>query len=341
MRYNKTFVRKNLKNFNVFVFIALVALLVILIAGVFWSVKNPVFKNNKTDSYQQKNTEQESSFKPTSLDPDIYHIPLSPYLNGLSLVFFADGYLSWDDFEKDTDAIARGLKLVEPWKSYDKYNIYKIRPKELDICVVRTENERKPVLRCDTRKTNEYLNKITIPQKPFKLIVLSRRDFQSWANVVRLNDTGIFFSITKPISGLTEEQNYAILFLHLIGHAFGLKDEEKFVIAKAESAVHIPDGPNCAPDKKTAQKWWGRLAENNPSVGYFKGCSGSDNYIKPTEYSLMNLGEFSFSDIDYGPVSEEYLRKILEYCYSDRNYKKQDDPDFFERYPEFSSCVGD
>ena len=36
---------------------------------------------------------------------------------------------------------------------------------------------------------------------------------------------------------------YQVMFLHLLGHAFGLKDEEEHPIAKADSAALVPDGP--------------------------------------------------------------------------------------------------
>ena len=272
------------------------------------------------------------------LDPDIYHIPAAAYQRGLDLIFFADGYLSWQEFDSDTQLLLREMRKVEPWKSYSRYNIYLIRPKELDICTVKVKDERKPTLRCDAEKVNKYLNKLRTWH--FKFIVLSRRDFQSWANVVRLQDSGIFFSMPRSPRDSIEEQVTGQLFLHMLGHAFGLKDEELFVIAKADSAAHKPDGPNCAPDKTTAKKWWGDLARLYPErVGYYQGCAGVIDYIKPTKGSLMNLGDLSEFVPDYGPVSERYLRKMLEYCFSEKIYSVSDDPDFFGLYPEFKECA--
>ncbi len=268
---------------------------------------------------------------------NFYHNPEKIYPRGLNLIFFADHYPSWEDFDSDIANLMIRIKQIEPWKAYANYNIYKINPgKETQICQIKTENERKPVLRC-SEKINDYLGKLQLEN--FRLIVLSRQDFQSWANVTRLSDSGIFFSLKDKI----DESNgiaTSYLFAHLLGHSFGLKDEEKFVIAKADGAPHTPDGPNCAPDEATAKKWWGDLAEKYPDrVGYFKTCAGSDDYIKPTESSLMNFGNMDKFIPDYGPVSEEYLRKILRYCFSQEKVTQDQDPVFFEQYPEFKKCL--
>jgi hypothetical protein len=269
---------------------------------------------------------------------EIYRSSQEIHPGGLDLVFFADGYPAWDEFDNDIANLMIGIKQIEPWKSYGNYNIYKINPgTESQLCQVKTENERKPVLRCGVQ-INDYLGKLQLEK--FRLIVLSRQDFQSWANVTRIDNGGIFFSVKDKI----DESNglaTSYLFAHLLGHSFGLKDEEKYVIAKANGAPHNPDGPNCAPDEETAKKWWGDLAEKYPDrVGYFKTCAGSEAYIRPTQSSLMNFGEMEKFVPDYGPVSEEYLKKVLNYCFSENKTKRDADQAFFERYPEFSACLG-
>lgn len=270
---------------------------------------------------------------------DFYRNPEKIYPRGLNLIFFADNYPSWEEFENDVDRLMIGLRQIEPWKSYGDYNIYKINPgMETQLCQIKTENERKPVLRCN-ESINDYLEKIQ--RNNFRLVVLSRQDFQSWANVARLENSGIFFSLKDK---LDDSNSFATGYLlaHLLGHAFGLKDEEKYVIAKADGAPHTPDGPNCAPDKETAQKWWGDLAQLYPErVGYFQTCAGSENYIRPTQSSLMNFGELENFIPDYGPVSERYLRALLKYCFSEERGDPQADAQFFEMYPEFKACLAE
>ncbi|MEI6588084.1 MAG: hypothetical protein WCO05_03995 [Candidatus Moraniibacteriota bacterium] len=269
--------------------------------------------------------------------PEFYYSPDKINPRGLNLIFFADSYQSWEDFDNDIANLMIGIKQIEPWKTYSNYNIYKINPgMETQLCQVKTENERKPVLRC-TAEINNYLEKLHLEN--FRLIVLSRQDFQSWANVTRIENSGIFFSVKDKInesSGIAT----SYLFAHLLGHFFGLKDEEKYVIAKADGAPHTPDGPNCAPDEETAKKWWGDLAQKYPDrVGYFKTCAGSDDYIKPTESSLMNFGNMDHFIPDYGPVSEAYLKKILDYCFSEKKVTQDQDGNFFEQYSEMKACL--
>ena len=268
---------------------------------------------------------------------NIYQLPQKAIPRGLNLVFYADGYESWDEFNSDVDSLTRNIKKVEPWKAYERFNIYRINPgKEADFCRVKTENERKPVLRCE-EKINRYFEQLELSRAKF--IVLSRKDFQSWANVSRLQDSGVFFSLPQKLEPATEVP-HSYLMLHLLGHAFGLKDEEKFVIAKAEGEPHEPNGPNCAPDKETAEKWWGDLAKSRSDrVGYFKTCAGSEDYVRPTESSLMNLADLEKFVPDYGPVSERYLRKILDYCFSESKTGYESDSDFFKQYPELKKCL--
>ncbi len=200
-----------------------------------------------------------------------YRLPEQVNDRGLNLVFFSDQYSSWEEFDKDIDFLMTELKKIEPWQSYSFYNIYKINPKNAEgLCYVKVKDERKPVLRC-REEINNYL--ANLPLERFKLIVLSRQNFQSWANVVRLENSGIFYSAPHLLSELDEAEKMTnrFIFAHLMGHAFGLKDEEIFVLAKAGGSPLVADGPNCSPDAATAEKWWGDLAKEFSEVGYFKG----------------------------------------------------------------------
>ncbi len=268
-----------------------------------------------------------------------YRLPERVNPGGLNLVFFADQYPSWEEFESDVNALMSEIKKIEPWKSYALYNVYKINPNVSGVCSVKVADERKPVLRCDADAVNGYLS--PLPLERLKLIVLSREEFQSWANVVRLDNSGVFFNVPWVLSNPVDRATHGILFAHMLGHAFGLKDEELFVLAQAGGAPHEPDGPNCAPDEATAREWWGDAANEFPDeVGYFPGCAANEGYIKPTKASIMNLNTGADLVSTYGPVSEQYLKRILDYCFTPGTRSEAaSDPVFFERYPDFLSCL--
>jgi IgA Peptidase M64 len=291
----------------------------------------------QTVPFVSKLVSSEEALVPKIPRATIYTPPETVHQGGLNLVFYADHYVSPEEFESDVSLMTEEIKTIEPWKSYAYFNIYKIFPAtDTTLCAVKIENERKPVLRCEVG-INTYFEKFQLSNAKF--IVMSRQDFQSWANVRRAESSGIFFSVPTLIQP-SEKTTYGYLFLHLLGHAFGLRDEEKYVIAQAGQEPNQPKGPNCAPDIKTAEGWWGSLAKKFPDrVGYYHTCAGSDTYIKPTQGSLMNLGDLSNFTPDYGPVSEEYLTKVLDYCFSQKRYKVSDDPNFFGVYPELTSCV--
>jgi|GEM_PF-2671692 len=325
---------------------ALIVILLAIIALAFWYVSrsSPSIKTQaqvETQSAQAVDTQAVATSTPPAvsapLDSLIYHVPQTVNPNGLNLVFFSDGYVSWGEFDSDVQMFYGQIKQVEPFKSYNRFNIYEIMPKELSVCTL--VKETKPVLRCDPVAVNNYLSPLQLAR--FKFVILSRQQFQSWSNIVRFDNSVISFSIPQSPTSDMAAKVFGWEFDHLLGHTFGLKDEELYVITKGGSNGTIPDGPNCAPDMRTAEQWWGKLAQIYPSrVGYFPGCEGNNNFIKPTKGSLMALNE-SDSDFvpDFGPVSELYLSKVLNYCFSDKTYSISDDPDFFAQYPDFKACV--
>lgn len=320
-------------------FLITFAVVLLMIGGNYLSKTKSIARFiDKTKATIQLWTGSNNSPKnPVTFNDQEYHLPQTTYPRGLNLVFMSDQYASWDEFNNDADALLSNLKTIAPYKTYTYYNVYKIKPNKTGICYVKTQDERKPVLRCNDTDTNNYLANLTLSD--FKLIVLSRQEFQSWANVVRHDNSGIFYSVLKALTDPSEQRVNSLLLAHLLGHAFGLKDEEIYVIAKAGGAPHTPDGPNCAPDKATAEMWWGDIADPKQGIGYFEGCAGNDKYIKPTESSIMNLNTGSPVVYSYGPVSERYLKKILDYCYLDTPKVYSDDPTFFDQYPDFKTCI--
>ncbi len=329
-RNNKYTVDKKIlyRRLNLFFFLFLLA------AGnwlvFYWLDKRELPKENSELEFSLEVPEQ-------ALKKEIYQFPEELNPKGLNLIFYADQYPNWAEFNSDVDNLVEDFQKIPPWSEHTSYNIYRINPgSEEKICHIKTEDERKPVIRCE-EKINQYLNQIAAGN--VRLVVLSRQQFQSWANISRLESAGIFFSLPEPIK-VQDRTSYAVLFAHLMGHAFGLKDEEKYVLAKAGGAPHTPDGPNCAPDRETAEKWWGDLAEENEQVGYFNTCCGKEEYIKPTESSIMNLNSGMENFVPaYGPVSERYLRKVLDYCFSEKKVEYENDKEFFDRYEEFKACL--
>lgn len=318
---NESMANNNITVYKAIIVTVTIMVVVTLLFGIFYAF---IKKTNTNIPYLN------STSKP------VYIMPNQIKDKGVNIVFVSDKYSSKDEFLKDTASLIYEMKSIEPWKSFDNFNYYKVYDTH-NYCHIKTENERKPVLRCND-KINDLLLGLNLEH--LKLVVLSRQDFQGWANVARLENSGIFFSLTKAITQ-ADSKATGYLFNHLIGHAFGLKDEEKYVIAKAGGAPHTPDGPNCAPDMQTAKEWWGSIADANPSnVGFFKTCAGSDKYIKPTKSSLMNLAELDAFVPNYGAVSTLYLKKMLNYCYTKNEYSYKTDPRFFEQYPEFKNCVG-
>jgi|GEM_PF-1886992 len=322
------------KKRRIFLYILVFFILVIILVSFFFdfnkknvSLSQILFKNWLAPLTNSVKFNEEEFKMPSFFNP-----------RGLNLIFFADKYPSWEEFEQDINSLMSVLKKIEPWQTYNQYNIFKINPKKNDICYIKIKDERKPVLRCK-EDINNYLNNLSLER--FKLVVLSRREFQSWANLVRMDNGGIFFSMPILLENNLEKAVHGLLFAHLFGHSFGLKDEEIYVLARAGGAPHTPDGPNCAPDKETAKKMWGDLAGQFPeTVGYFKGCCGNRDYIKPTKASIMNLNNTAEISYEYGPVSEMYLQKILNYCYMPINKSAPIiDDDFFELYPEFKECL--
>ncbi len=274
---------------------------------------------------------------PVQFNEEEFRIPGIINPKGLNLVFFADQYASWSEFEKDIEILMGEIKMIEPWQSYSAFNIFKINPKTNGLCWIKIKDERKPVLRCG-EEINNYLGVFSFER--FRLIVLSRQEFQSWANMTRLQNSGIFFSLPQSPADSAAKKTNGLLLAHLFGHVFGLKDEEIFVLAKAGGAPHTADGPNCAPDAATAENWWGGLTKQFPQVGYFKGCGGDENLIKPTQSSIMNLNTGAEMSFSYGPVSEQYLKKILDYCFNTEGFSSaKSDKAFFEQYPEFKECL--
>ncbi len=282
-----------------------------------------------------------------SLDKNTYGIPSNLHPRGLNIIFISHDFTDKKEFLTTAQFLMDSFQTIEPWKSYKDFNFYTIfTGADKTMCFIQVENEPKPKLRCSSH-VNDYITKLGLYK--FKAVVVSRDEFTSWANVTRFDNSMV--AISAPPSAQNQELTRKIM-LHEFAHGFGLRDEMvKSVIAKAGSEATLAGPPNCAPDINTAKEWWGdelhyigdNMATVDPAkgeVGFFVGCAGSDQYIKPTIGSLMNLDDATVNSDNYGLVSEHYLKKVLKYCFSpDTGTSVSDDPKFFNLYPEFTECV--
>lgn len=278
------------------------------------------------------------------LDPKSYAIPQALHPRGLNIALVSEGFEKEEDFARAAQFVKDAFSWIEPWRSYKDFNFFEVFTGQADICHIEIQNHVKPTLRCNTR-VNDYIAPLGLYR--FKAVILSRRDFTAWANVTRLDNSVVAYSLPADKEG---QEFYRKVLLHEFAHGFGLRDEmTKSVIALGGSAPTRAGGPNCAPDLATAKDWWGDLIKRSGGayvfgsgegdVGFYFGCAGHVDFIKPTIGSLMNMQDASHPSDDYGPVSERYLRKVLDYCFSEKVYSVRDDPDFFWIYPEFSPCV--
>lgn len=282
-------------------------------------------------------------FDRSTLDPATYQIPDRIHPRGLNLVFVSDNFGTFDELKQSVANIMNTLKTTEPWKSYDGFNVFLIFNRDDTLCHVDRTNEYAPLLKC----AKSLISLVqTLPLVKVKVIVVSRRNFISWANLTRFENSFVFYSVPKEKEN--DGFNKKIILLEL-AHGFGMRDETRSVNAVSGEAPARPAPPNCAPTLDVARAWWGDMVHRvnsntlsfsrvNNDVGFYFGCAGNDSYIRPTQQSLMNIQDFPGAE-SYGPVSERFLKHVLDYCFSDTQHRVADDPAFFDLYPELKECA--
>lgn len=287
----------------------------------------------------------DASFNRKTLSQTVYSAPETIHRSGLNIVFVSDKFESREAFDAAALFIENAFTTIEPWKSYPDFNFFTVYTGDDRVCHLEVANHVHPTLRCSPH-TTDLIEPLKLYR--FKMIIISRENFTSWANVTRLENSVVALSLPTGTEGQVLPRK---VILHEFSHGFGLRDEmTKSVIALSGSEATKPGGPNCAPDVKTALEWWGDLVqktdagqyvfgEGNNDVGFFYGCAGNEHYLKPTVGSLMNLQDMTHPSEDYGPVSTRYLSKVLKYCFSDKVYNQSDDQPFFDQYPEFKACL--
>ncbi|MFH0973972.1 MAG: hypothetical protein V1817_04275 [Candidatus Micrarchaeota archaeon] len=189
-----------------------------------------------------------------------------------NFVFVGAGYSDYESLKSDTLALIdydgnngnHGLMSVEPFKSYrNKFNIY-ILPDNNEISLVKGWfNQLEP----DFSKAREVAGRCGLAEYQ---IIISKTPYRSYAS-------GKATSVS--IRGF---QDGARTLIHELGHSFGgLADE--YV---EEELGNRPGQPNCAPNKETAEQWWGDF-NGEQDIGFFEGCSYTGKNIRPTFNSIM------------------------------------------------------
>lgn len=221
----------------------------------------------------------------------------------IKLVLSLYQYISDQVHQKYIQLCLKALYSDEPFPSYKQFNFYTIKLHCVNdsICFKQLHNYIHHTLKYNPILAGE-LNQLG--WKTYKIVILSQGKFFFYASMSAPEKSSVIF---LGMTGL--ENSYERLrqiFLYELGHAFGFRDEYYPLSFQAESST-FTTGPNCAMDIETAKKCWGDLLHKG--AGYYKGCAGNEDYIKPTRNSLMS---FWFSPGNtYGPVSESYMIKEI------------------------------
>ena len=129
------------------------------------------------------------NFNWRALDPATYQAPDKVHPRGLNLVFVSDDFAVFDEFKQSVGNIMNSFKTTEPWKSYDGFNVFLIFNRDNAICQVDHTNEYVPLLKC-SKKLIALAQ--ALPLVKLKVIVVSRKNFVSWANLTRFDNSFVF-----------------------------------------------------------------------------------------------------------------------------------------------------
>ncbi|GMV38846.1 MAG: hypothetical protein AMXMBFR64_05620 [Myxococcales bacterium] len=231
--------------------------------------------------------------------------PVRP--DALVLLFVPDAFVDGNHFLSDQAAVMAAVRSAEPWASLGPRLVARSvgpLPVADAACHLEREHRLEPGLVCD-RSLADRLNALGLPAG-WKLVVLSREPFPPRATLAAPGKSSPIFLSTTWDLGAT---SFRHAVLHELGHAFGLRDECDLLRLPAASPARGAGPPNCAPDRATAEQWWGDLV---PPAGYIPGCGGLETAIRPTRSSFMSCGRPADGEPDgYGPVSLRYLRQAL------------------------------
>jgi len=230
------------------------------------------------------------------------------------LVFAADDFQRKDDYLRYQQMLVNGsppaLFTVQPFQQLrEELEIYRVFESG-SLC--------NPHRGCDYPKLERKVREMSEQQLPqhLRLIVISQQKFRPYALYTTDNNSALFLSLRNRY-GLKRNHTLQRELLHELGHLFGLKEERgrtNFSLNSRQgqaisSPLNLPGKPNCARNLSQAKGWWGDWASNYADVGYFRGCAGNANWIKPHKDSLMRSPYQNVNS--YGRVNQRFLRHSL------------------------------
>jgi len=217
----------------------------------------------------------------------------------LHLVFTPLNYQDPSDFIKDREILVERLLKTAPFSEFpSKLRIWDLRLAETQTGEVFVPIDVFPYVRVDPKVIKKIYEQVGAN---YKLILLNQTESTAAAEFSTPEATSV---IVLGRRHFNTDFYFSSAFLHELGHSLGLRDET----SKNDARACEPGYPNCATSKDEAERWWGKWAGKNPQVGFFKGCCGREEYFKPTAVSLMND---IYHSSNFGPVNEEYLRRVL------------------------------
>ncbi len=231
------------------------------------------------------------------------------YIDRLPILFVYDGYSDKKDALGTIALFKETLKIVEPYARMQDQIITKTFSTDGTYCT-RQDISGKKRIKCADKVFNA-ISKLGILH--YKTVILSPTDFASNSERARGENSTIYISTYKGKLTVGQFKRWmGIVFSQELGHSLGLSYEYAASKPSVFQEVGVASPPNCAPDITTAKIWW----KDYNNKGYFKGCSGGDNYVYPEQNTLMSDEVIKQS---YGIVSEDYLKGIISCFYGNKN----------------------
>lgn len=227
------------------------------------------------------------------------------YKNKFVIFFVYDGYTDKKDALLPIAVFKETLNLVAPFTSMQDSIVTKTFATGGAFCHPAQING-KDRLNCE-QKVFDALKKLGALH--YKTVIVSPISFSSFSDYGRQDNNALYISTYKgSLKDADFKRWMGIVFSQELGHSLGLSYE----YFKSKPSQFGEDAssslPNCAPDAKTAKKWWAGYKKKT----YFKGCAGGDTFLYPEQNTLM-------SDLpqkqSYGVVSQDYLTGILSCFY--------------------------